>query len=450
MRQHRLRQIAAASRQRRIRQIPHNPPMPFTSPVTDGNDHLANLRRLITARWVILPVMAGLILILPGQLDIPLQQVSLLAVLAVAGIFNSITQWRLHRTASSTANELLSQLLVDIAILSALLFFSGGATNPLVSLLLPAVAVAALTLPWLLVLVVLLIAVTAYSALMVLYIPLPLSDASRATHLHLIGMWLTFAVSASIIAWLVVRMMQAIRLRDAELAVAREQALRDERVIAMGTLAAGTAHELGTPLGTMALIVGELAHDFAANPALPESARQDIALLRRQINLCKEIISGLSRRAGAERLENAHYEAVDRWLDALRLHWHAIRPQAACRLICASDGPAPEIVADPRLEQAILNLLNNAANASGNASLELRLAWSSSELCIDIRDHGPGFPPIVLEQAGQKSFPPHARGSGIGLMLTRSAVEQCGGRLTLSNPDDGGALAHIALPRPTE
>ena len=179
--------------------------------------------------------------------------------------------------------------------------------------------------------------IPAYSALMVFYVPLPLSDATRATRLHLLGMWLTFAVSALMIAWFVLRMTRLIRLRDAELAATREQALRDERIIAIGTLAAGAAHELGTPLGTMALLAGELARD----PQLPDAAREDIALLRQQIVACKEIITGLSRRAGAERLENPGIQPVDRWLDAVRQRWHAVRPQAQSRLETSGAQPAP-------------------------------------------------------------------------------------------------------------
>lgn len=422
--------------------------MPFISCTADGTDHLANLRRLVASRWLVLTATTLLVVIAPGLLDIPLQQPLLLAIIAVTAVFNSLAQWRLKMASTASANELFSQLLLDIAALGALVFFSGGATNPLVSLLLPPVAIAALTLPWRGVLGIGLVAVGAYSVLMIFYVPLPMADASRATHLHLVGMWLTFVVSATMIAWFVVRMTRLIRERDAELAAAREQALRDERVMAMGTLAAGAAHELGTPLGTMALLAGELAGEFAGNAALSESARQDIEQLRQQIAVCKQIITGLSRRAGAERLENTPLEAADAWLEGIRLHWHAVRPQADSRLILASPGPAPEIPADPRLEQAVLNLLNNAANAGGETPLELRLAWSEHDLCLEIRDRGPGFPAIVLEHAGQTSFPPHERGSGIGLMLTRAAIEQLGGRLSLSNPDDGGALARIELPLP--
>ena len=415
--------------------------MPFIASSLDRTDHHANLRRLVINRWIVLAVTTLLVMIVPATLAIPLPQAPMLGVLGIAAAFNGLLQRRLHKGDSAGPTELLGQLLIDIATLGALVFFSGGATNPLVSLLLPPVAIAALTLSARYVVLVGASAIAAYSLLMLVYIPLPLSDATRATRLHLLGMWLTFVVSAILIGWFVVRTTRLIRQRDAELASAREQALRDERVMAMGTLAAGAAHELGTPLATMALIAGELVGD----PALSEAARGDIDLLRQQIGACKGIISRLASRAGAERLENAGCLPADRWLENLRQHWHASRPQAASRLILGSDGQAPAIVADPRLEQAVLNLLNNAANATPSP-LEIRLAWSSHELCIDIRDRGPGFPPSVLAQGGRQGFPVHETGSGIGLVLTGSAIEQLGGTLTLANPEDGGAIARIELP----
>ncbi|MGA9394874.1 MAG: hypothetical protein WBV56_05960, partial [Azonexus sp.] len=173
--------------------------MPFTSCATDDSNQLANLRRLIAARWVALALMTGLTLLVPDALDIPLASAPLLAIIGITGLFNGVAQWRIRQAKSAAPVELFSQILVDIATLSALVFFSGGATNPLVSLLLPPVAIAALTLPVRCVLAVGLAAVAAYSALMVFYVPLPLSDASRATRLHLLGMWLTFAVSALMI-----------------------------------------------------------------------------------------------------------------------------------------------------------------------------------------------------------------------------------------------------------
>ncbi len=416
--------------------------MPYRSCSADSTDHLANLHRLVSSRWIVLSAMTLLVAAAPGLLGIPLPSAPLLGIIGITAAFNGVIRWRLREARAANAYELFSQLLIDLIALSALIFFSGGATNPLVSLLLPPVAIAALTLPTRCVVAIGGLAIAAYSLLMIYYVPLPLADASRATRLHLIGMWLTFVVSAAMIAWFVVRMTQMIRQRDAELAEAREQALRDERVMAMGTLAAGAAHELGTPLATMALLAGELGNE----PGLSETQREDIALLRQQIGVCKQIITGLSRRAGAERLDNTLRTPLDQWVEGIRQHWHAVRPTAASRIIIGSDGPPPEIITDPRLEQALLNLLNNAANATTQA-VEIRLGWCSLNITIDIRDHGPGFPSDVLIHAGLRSLPAHPKGSGVGLMLTRSAIEQLGGRLILDNPDDGGALARIELPR---
>lgn len=421
--------------------ILHNRHMPFLHPNSDGGDHLATLQRLVAMRWLVLAAMLALVLGVPPLLAVPLPQAPLLAVIAVAAACNLLLRQRLPHSRSASPLELFAQLGFDIASLSALLFFSGGATNPLVSLLLPPVAVAALSLPARHVLATGVLALAAYSLLMAFYLPLPLADPARATHLHLIGMWLTFAVSAALIGWFVLRMTAAIRSRDAELAAAREQAMRAERIVALGTLAAGAAHELGTPLATMAVIVGELQHD----PGLSAAARADLAIVREQIGACKEIVTGLSRRAGAERLEAAEAMPADRWLDAVRRRWQSLRPQASCRLELRCPGPAPALVADPTLEQAVLNLLNNAANA-GPGEIELAVDGSDTALGIEIRDHGPGFSAAVLAQAGKAAFPAHAAGSGIGLMLTRSAVERLGGRLLLANHPAGGALARIELP----
>lgn len=416
-------------------------PTAIPPPTADSTETLANLRRLLRVRWIMLGLMALLVVVAPQLLDIALPQGVMLLIIGMSALFNGIGLRYFARQTSATANEMCSQLIIDIATLAALIFFSGGATNPLVFLLLPPVAIAALGLPRRQVILVGSVAVLAYSLLMLFYLPLPIANASRATQLHLIGMWLTFSVSALLISWIILRMSQLIRQRDAELTQAREQALRDERVLALGTLAAGAAHELGTPLATMTLIAGELAHDDQLSPA----ARADLALLRQQLGICKEIITGLSRRAGAERLENMPNQPVDRWIDALRQKWHALRPQAASRLIVSSRGEAPAIPDDPRLEQAILNLLNNAANISPQ-TIEIGLAWRPNWIEIDIRDQGPGFPTNVLEIGGREKLPAHATGCGIGLLLTRSAIEQLGGSLFLSNPDDGGALARLQIP----
>jgi len=406
----------------------------------DGAETLASMRRLVAVRWWVLAGAALAIPAAPALLDITLPIPPMIAVISVAAAWNAVSQRRLRPATAAGAGELFSQLSVDLAVLGALLFFSGGATNPLVSLLLPPVAVAALTLPPRLVAGIAALAVAAYSLLMVSFVPLPFDDPARAARLHLIGMWLTFVVSVALIGWFILRMTATIRSRDAELAHAREQTLRDERVLALGTLAAGAAHELGTPLATMAVLAGELEHDAQVGV----DARADLALLREQIAHCKRIITGLAERAGAQRAECAERMRCDDWLEAVHAGWRALRGETQSVLQIVGAGDTPIVVVEPTLEHGIVNLLDNAARAGG--PVEVRVDWDSRHLLIEIADRGPGFSAEVLARAGQVPFPAHAAGSGIGLLLTRAAIERLGGRLELRNRPEGGGLARVELP----
>lgn len=399
------------------------------------------IHRLIALRWGLLAGELAAIAGVPPLLGIPLPSGPMLIVVVLQAFANGLAARRLARSGRFADAELAVQLATDIVALAVLMFFSGGAANPLISLLLPPVAVAALVLPARPVMVVAALAVAAYSVLNVLYLPLPIGDAERAARLHLAGMWFTFVLSAAMLAWFVVRMKASIRERDAELAAAREKALRDERVVALGAMAAGAAHELSTPLATMAVIAGELERDAT----LPAPARDDIAVLQRQIAACKAIISGLAERAGAERLDSATAVQADRWLAGVFGRWRELRPRADAELQLSGVPPRLTLVVDATLEQGLLNLFNNAANAG--TAVRVVAGCDAADLTIEVRDNGPGFPPQVIEQAGRAPFPVHAGGSGIGLLLAHAAVARLGGRLTLDN--DGGGVARVRLPAAT-
>ncbi len=399
------------------------------------------IRRLIALRWWLLAGEVAAIVAVPSLLGIPLPQAAMLVVAGLQALGNVLAARRLAQAGRFGDGELFLQLLTDIVALAVLMFFSGGAANPLISLLLPPVAVAALALPARLVMLSAGVAIVAYSVLNVLYLPLPIADAERAARLHLAGMWVTFVLSVAMLAWFVVRMRASIRERDAELAAARERALRDERVVALGTLAAGAAHELSTPLATMAVIVGELERDAT----LPASAREDVAVLQRQVAACKGIISGLAERAGAERLDSAVAAQAERWLAGVFDRWRELRPRVDAELQLHGVSPRLTFVVDATLEQGLLNLFNNAADAGSR--VRILANCDKTGLSIEVRDNGPGFPPQVLEQAGRAPFPPHAGGSGIGLLLAHAAVARLGGQLTLHN--DGGGVARVRLPAAT-
>lgn len=405
---------------------------------------VASLQRLVLVRWWVVGLIVVLSLITPWLLEIRLSIWPLLAVGAVVGIWNGISHLRLRKPdaiATDGSAEIFSQLSFDLIALTALLFFSGGATNPLVFMLLPPVAVAALTLPQRLVAGIAVIAVVAYSLLMVYFVPLPLADPARAATLHLSGMWVTFVVSVVMISWFILRMTEALRQRDAELAAAREQALRDERVLALGTLAAGAAHELGTPLATMAVLADELEYDAR----LGAEAHADLQLMREQIAYCKRIITGLTERAGAGRSEHAERIASDLWLQEVFDEWHELRGHPAAELVTVGAGDtAPAVIVEPTLKHGLLNLLDNALRAG--APVRIELDWNEEWLTITVHDQGSGFSAADLQRAGKEPFPAHNRGSGVGLLLTRAAIERQGGHLRLGNAAEGGAIAQLALP----
>jgi two-component system sensor histidine kinase RegB len=398
------------------------------------------LRRLVLMRWFAVAGQFVLIAAAGPLLDIALPLAPMLGIVALQAGFNLFTRRRLASGGGIADGELFAQLGVDITALTLLLFFSGGAANPLVSLYLPGIAIAAVVLPGRFAWGVVALSVAAYSLLVFWNVPLPVADAERATRLHLAGMWLIFVASAALIAWFVARMAAAIRSRDLALAAAREEALRNERVIALGSLAAGAAHELGTPLATMAILVGELSRETALSP----EAQEDLSLLRSQMEHCKGIITGLAARAGQVRAEGGAALDLDRWLEQVVERWRRLRPHAEAK-VSLHGTATPRVVGEATLEQALLNLFNNAADADGGR-IEIDAEWDGDRLRLEVRDRGPGFDDAVLLAAGRAFVTTRTEGTGIGLFLAHAAVERLGGRIVLANREGGGAVTRVELP----
>lgn len=390
-------------------------------------------RRLHWLRYA--GVVAQLVVVLAVQyglgIALPLQAIAIEIVLLLA--FNLAIGLRLRSERAVSAIELLGHLLVDVAALLALLYFSGGSGNPFVSFFLVPLIVAAVVLPGRHVLAMAAVTLGCYTALMFFHWPLP----SHQFNLHVIGMWLNFVLSAALVLGVVARMARDLRRRDAELAGAREQALRDEHIVALGSLAAGAAHDLATPLATMAVLARESEGQAAGQPELADNMR----CLREQLDTCKHTLGRL-RRVDIEEHARSRL-AADAFLEHTLRDWQRLRPTVPVDF--AWSGPAPELLVEPALTQTLTNLINNAADASPTGML-VRGRRDGDQLAIDIRDAGPGIGPEVARRAGKAPVSTKKDGHGVGLLLANATIERLGGEVSVVNHEPHGACTRIRVP----
>ncbi len=378
-------------------------------------------------------------------MDLPLSPI--LTVIGALALWNLAAYWRLRQSWASTQLEIFMNLLVDATALTFLLYWTGGATNPFVSLYLIPIAIASAALSARYIWLTSLICVAYYSFLMLFYTPLPPihSDYGSDFNAHIFGMWINFILSAVLMATIVAGISRSIRKRDKALAKAREEALSSEKIVAMGTLAAGVAHEISTPLSTMTMITDELLH-------LPDPDRQlhpDLMLMRKQIEICKERIKELLDHAGHSRSEGGHAVALRQFIDRIVDQWQVMRPEIECRLHVSEPFQNPTILAEQTIAQSITNLLNNAADATleeGNKRVAINIANVQRELVIQIDDEGPGISPTLADQIGKVPFSTKASGFGIGLVLSNASLGRFGGSVTLTNRAERGARTEIKLP----
>jgi len=399
-----------------------------------------NLWRLTFIRILVLAAQAGSVGVAYWTELLPLPWFSLVVTLGLSSLLCAFTALRLRLSLPVTELEYAFQLACDLLIHSALLYYSGGSTNPFVSYYLVPLAIAAVTLPWVYSLVLSGIALAAYSLLLVQFYPLETFPMAREK-MQVYGMWLSIALAAAVITFFAAKMAEEMRRQEQLRAERREEGLRDEQLLAVATQAAGAAHELGTPLATMSVLIKEMRQDHS-DPLLQE----DLAVLQDQVKLCKETLQNLVRAAEANRRMAVENQDVTAWLDEALNRWHLMRPEASYRFQRLGQGSVPRLAPPPDLTQALLNLLNNAADACPD-ELEVHLDWDAQDMVISIRDHGPGVPAAIAESLGKPFFTTKGKGFGLGLFLSKASVTRAGGSVKLYSHEEGGTLTELRLPR---
>lgn len=331
-------------------------------------------------------------------------------------------------------------LAADALLLTALLHLTGGPMNPFTALYFVHITLAAVLLDTRWVGLLLVLSLAGFGLLFALDSGRPVAHHGGGLALHLQGMWMAFAVSSTLLAFFVSRLTSALARREEELSAARERTARSRRIAAVASLAAGAAHELGTPIGSIAIAAEELDHALAeAEPAL----REDVRLIRREVKRCRRILDDLSVGAG---------EAPGEPLTPVSLQ--ALRARTLERLAPAEvgrvEGSAAEgsMTAPPAaLALALASLVRNGLEA-GDGPVRLSARLDEHWAVWTVEDRGRGMPQEVLERAEEPFFStkPEGAGMGLGLFLVRALAEQLGGSLTLSSELGRGTTATLRLP----
>jgi two-component system sensor histidine kinase RegB len=403
---------------------------------------ISSLRRLMWLRGLAIAGQAAAIaLALALGVALPLDPMALVIAAEVA--MNVYTVLRLRRGAAATHREVAAHLGLDLAAFTLLLILSGGAANPFALLYLLQVVLIALLLPMRLAVAGTLLVIASFGLAYAFSEPLHDWWGEPLPHsLVTLGLWVSFALTAAVTAWFVSRMVADLRTHDRLLHEAARRELNDAALLRIGTLAAGAAHELGTPLTTMAVVAGEIARG-ADTPAL----KRDAAILVSQLDACRHALANLAAAAGQMRTAGGGRAPLDRFLASLVARFKATRPDVPLTARWEGSAPAPEIFADASLQQAILILLNNAADASPH-DVEIVGRWNEATLKLTVNDRGAGVDAASLGKLGRSFFStkPPGKGTGMGLVLTASTLDRLGGSVSWSNRAEGGLAADITLP----
>ena len=406
------------------------------------------MRQLVQLRWF--AVLGQLLTIIVTRyglgVDLPMQV--MLSLLAGLVAFNALNELALRLNYRMRTAELFLGLLVDMAILTLQLYLSGGATNPFVFLYLLQVGLAAALLAPSYAWALLGVATVCFLWLAEKAQPLELAQDYRlGIHSYYIeGILICLILNASLLVIFINRINRTHREHDARLAEFREREAEEDHILRMGLLASGAAHELGTPLSTIAVILG----DWQRMPFLKSDPDlgEELTEMQIQIQRCKTIVSGILMSAGETRGESSGETTVCEFFDELITDWQSTRKVGEFsfqNLIGEDIG----IASDTVLKQTICNLLDNALEASPEW-VSLEVLMQNNMLIVSIVDQGPGFTSEILSRLGQPyQSTKGLSGSGLGLFFVFNVARILGGKVDVRNRQEGGAEINLCLPLDT-
>lgn len=405
----------------------------------------ASFTWLLRLRWGATLAQATLVVVVDrfSSFDLPVRR--LLVVLGLSALSNALL-WLFVRDRREIPAALPGAALAfDVLALTAMLYFTGGPLNPFSSLYLVNIALAAAVLDGRATWTIVVLSTLCFGALFVdsAYLSTKLEGHDHAMHmrLHLKGMWISFTLAALFIGYFVRRVQRALEADREEIARLRAAQTRGEKLAALATLAAGAAHELSTPLSTIAVAARELELRLATlDPVLEEDAR----LVREQCARCRAVLDQLQADAGGGVGDLPRAISVD---ELLSLSLEGLAPNV--EMVIEPTLTGRKLVVPPRsLAMAVRGVVKNAQDAS-TAGVSLNARATSDAVELVVRDRGEGMNAQTIARLGEPFFTTKepGKGMGLGLFLTRSVLEHLHGELAVDSRVGEGTEVRLTLPR---
>jgi len=363
-------------------------------------------------------------------------------VLIVVQVCLLLSGW-INQKLRLSQKALLINLLLDVALLGGYVYLTGGASNPLISLLLLPIVTASVALKRYLAVVVLVAAGLVYSLLYV--IDQPQHHHASNFSSHLLGMWLVFIASAGLIFYVASYLSNAIRQQQKRIQQHEQRQLRDDYLMALGLSAADAAHQLNTPLSSLTVLLADMMESDRHD-------KQDMQLMQQQVQRCHQITQSIQQQFDELKSGQFRTIAIKELIGIVSRNFRLLYPDI--QLVIDDQAIQGWVHSHIGLHSALLNLLDNAAKASKDSDkheVHLQLSEDGHYCCIDIVDQGAGLAEDVIEHYGWRPRDERTgpSGMGIGTLISNASIEQVGGHLRVM-PHKPGAKIRVALPLQTQ
>ena len=411
------------------------------------------LRTLVIVRWASVAGQLAVLLTARFLLDIRPPMWPCLAAIAAAAVLNLSLSWVWPGARVAGKREALAQLGFDIAQLSVLLWLTGGLINPFSLLLIAPATVAAATLPTRAALAVGALALAATVTLALTSLPLPWIGGETLDLPEFYRLSVLIATSSGVVFTGVYAWQAQAEAHRMELALAATQAVlaREQRLSALGGLAASAAHELGTPLATIQVVSKEMLRELEPGPV-----REDVELLSSQAERCREILKRLSTHPEASDQRHARM-SLSQLLEESAEPYRDDAGEVAieCDVTCAVGASILEVRRLPEVLHGLSAFVENATDFA-ESIVEVTAHYDADKLVVEVRDDGPGFPPDVMARLGEPyvTTRPAAEnsrsnhlGMGLGFFIAKTLLERTGAHVEFKNARRGGAVICCRWPR---